>query len=233
VIPHKAERIAYGDDASQFVELWVAAGDATLTLVMFHGGFWRAAYDLGLMDGLCADTAQRGWRAVNVEYRRGQGWTAMAEDVVAAWALAVELSGDDPIVTVGHSAGGHLALWAAAKCAPKPAAVVSLAGVADLGEARRLDLGGGAVDELLDNDARVAADPVELLPTGVPTLLVAPQHDTSVPRSLSASYAGRARALGDQATLIEPAGDHMAVLDPSSDAWAATVAHIIELVAER
>jgi acetyl esterase/lipase len=168
---------------------------------------------------------------VNVEYRRGCGWQAMADDVRGGWAHAVSLASDGPIVTMGHSAGGHLVLWLAAACEPKPNLVVSLAGVADLGLARGLGLGHGAVEELFGDSDFNAADPAQLVPTRVPTLLVAPQSDVSVPRAVSASYAEKARAAGDEATLIEPPGDHMAPIDPSSDAWDQTCARIPELVA--
>lgn len=232
MIGRKADRVDYGGDESQFVEVWDAPGSSALTAVFVHGGFWRAAYKLDLMDGLCADAVQRGWRAINVEYRRGAGWPAMADDIRAAWGAAVEIAGDEATVTVGHSAGGHLALWAAAMCEPKPAVVVSLAGVVDLGVAQRLGLGGGAVDELLRDESRDAADPSKLVPIGVPTLLVAPPADNNVPYAVAQSYVEKARAAGDRVALIEPPGDHMAVIDPHSEAWATTCAAITAQLAE-
>ncbi|HVE95032.1 MAG TPA: alpha/beta hydrolase [Acidimicrobiales bacterium] len=229
----KAERVAYGTEAAQFVEVWNAPGRAELTVVFFHGGFWRAQYDLGLMDGLCADSARRGWRAVNVEYRRERGWPAMRDDVVAAWQTATALGGAAPIVTVGHSAGGHLSLWAAASCEPKPAFVVALAGVADLALAHDLGLGGGAVSDLLGDEPALPADPAQLLPMSVPALLVAPRDDHIVPSAIARSYVEAARAAGDTVELIEPPGDHFAVIDPASTAWAETCARIAELIASR
>lgn len=223
--PRKAERLAYGDDSSQFVEIWDAPGRASGTAVFFHGGFWRESYDLGLMDGLCADAARRGWLAVNVEYRRGRGWPAMAADVCDAWAFVVDTAAQ-PVVTLGHSAGGHLALWAAAACKPKPSLVVSLAGVADLTTARRLDLGGGAVAELFGDAPSPPADPTQLVPLGVTVVLVAPQADLQVPREVSASFAAAARDAGDAVSLVEPPGDHFSVIDPTSRAWADTWEHV-------
>lgn len=231
MISSKAERVSYGPEPDQFVEVWDAPGRAALTAVFLHGGFWRAQYDLGLMDGLCADAARRGWCAVNVEYRRERGWPAMRDDVVDAWQTCVELAGDAPVVTVGHSAGGHLALWAAAMCDPKPALAVALAGVADLVLAHKLGLGGGAVSDLLGAEPLDDADPAQLVPTDVAALLVAPREDLIVPRVIAQSYVEAARAAGDTVELIEPPGDHFSAIDPASEAWALTCTNITELVA--
>lgn len=228
----KADRVPYGAHKAQFVEVWDAPGTSALTAVFVHGGFWRSNYKLDLMDALCADAVQRGWRAVNVEYRRERGWSAMADDVRGAWALAVDVAGQDPIVTVGHSAGGHLGLWAAASCEPKPALAVSLGGVVDLALADELNLGVGAVRALLGAAPLSDADPAQLVPSRAPTLLVAPRSDFVVPREVSASYADKAQAAGDDVTMIEPPGDHFSVIDPASEAWAETCAHIQRAVVD-
>ena len=109
----------YGSDPAQFGELWLPDGGQLGTVVVLHGGFWQAAYDLSLGRPLAADLAARGYAAWNLEYRRvggGGGWPATFEDVAAGIdllaALPVETS---RVVAVGHSAGGHLGVWAAGR----------------------------------------------------------------------------------------------------------------------
>src|SRR5262245_11803493 len=126
----------YGDHPAQVVERFAPTGEPRGTAAAFHGGFWRDAYDRHLMDDLCEDLAGSGWAAWNVEYRRlggGGGWPATFEDVTAALDLV-----GAPVVTIGHSAGGHLALWAAGH--PNVTRAVAQAGVVDLEAAIRLGL---------------------------------------------------------------------------------------------
>jgi pimeloyl-ACP methyl ester carboxylesterase len=206
----------YGDEPDQVVEeSGPQDGPACLLL---HGGFWRAQYDRSLMDGLAADLAGRGWRVLNAEYRRGGApWRTTFEDVLAAIALA-----GDRALAVGHSAGGHLALLAAAH---RPlAGVVSQAGVADLAEADRLNLGAGATRAF--GGGEPDADPIRHAPTGVPTLLVHGAEDELVPPSLSERYAA---AAGEEAELdLRPGEGHFEHIDPSSGAWQRVVAWLEE-----
>ena len=196
------------------------------TIVLIHGGFWRAAYGRSLMDSLAADLVGRGWPVTNIEYRRlgnGGGWPATFDDVLAGIDAV-----DGPAITIGHSAGGHLALWAAAE---RPlAGAVSQAGVVDLRAAFRERVGGASVfgllggspDEVPDRYRR--ASPIERLPLGVPQLVVHGERDGSVPVAMSRSYAAVARAAGDDVTYAEIAGcGHFEHLDPRSPAWAAVV----------
>jgi acetyl esterase/lipase len=149
------------------------------------------------------------------------------------------LRGRGPVVTIGHSAGGHLALWAAARVrspAGAPGAdplvrvthAVSQAGVVDLAEAARLHLSRDAAVELLgarpdeDPERWRLASPAALLPLGVPQLLVHGARDDIVPAAMSEAYAERARELGDEAEVVVlPRGGHFEHLDPRSRAWAA------------
>jgi acetyl esterase/lipase len=109
----------YGADPAQFGELWLPDGAALGTVVVIHGGFWRAPYDLSLGRPLAADLAGRGYAAWNLEYRRvlaGGGWPGTFEDVAAGIDLLATLPVDTSrVVAVGHSAGGHLAAWAAGR----------------------------------------------------------------------------------------------------------------------
>ena len=113
---------SYGGSPSEVGELFVPSGAGPHPVaVVVHGGYWRAQYDRSLMEGLCLDLAAHGMVAWNLEYRRvggGGGWpqtfldVAAGVDALADVAAALDLS---RVVAVGHSAGGQLALWAAAR----------------------------------------------------------------------------------------------------------------------
>ena len=109
----------YGADPAQFGELWLPDGPAAGTVVVLHGGFWRARYDRSLGRPLASDLAERGYAAWNLEYRRalaGGGWPGTFADVAAGIDLLATLPVDSSrVVAVGHSAGGHLAAWAAGR----------------------------------------------------------------------------------------------------------------------
>ena len=118
---------SYGPDPAQFGELWVprAPGHRGVVVIL-HGGFWQARYDLSLGRPLAADLAARGYAAWNLEYRRvsgGGGWPGTFGDVAAGIDLLATLPVDTSrVVVVGHSAGGHLAAWAAGRAKLPPGA---------------------------------------------------------------------------------------------------------------
>jgi acetyl esterase/lipase len=216
----------YGEHPDQFCE---QVGSAGPTVVLLHGGFWRARYGLDLMRPMAADLVQRGWVTWNVEYRRvgtGGGYPATLEDVAAACRAADGL-GLGPLVSLGHSAGGHLSLWLAGE--GLVAGVVSLGGVCCLAGAAEERLGNGAADDFMgarSDDARVAygrADPLRRLPTGVPTTLVHGVRDDTVPIEQSRTYAAAALAAGDDCALVELPGGHFDVIDPRSAGWPTVV----------
>jgi acetyl esterase/lipase len=205
-----------GDGDDQVVEV---EGEGAAVVVLLHGGFWRAQYDRSLMTPLAHDLAARGWCTINAEYRRGGApWRTTFDDVLAAIALA----GERPAFAVGHSAGGHLALLAAAHL--PLAGVVSQAGVADLAEADRLCIGDGVTRRFAGGDPD--ADPIRHAPTGVPTLLVHGAGDEIVPPALSERYA---TAAGGEAELdVRPGEGHFEHIDPASGAWQRVVAWLEE-----
>jgi acetyl esterase/lipase len=218
-------RRSYGDHQDQHVDMHVPRGTRRAVVAVLHGGFWRAPYAADLMDALCVDLAGRGYEAWNVEYRRvgaDGGWPMTFDDVRAAVADA-----GGPLVTLGHSAGGHLALWLAAE--RRTALAVSQAGVVDLVEAWRLGLSRRAPEELLGGtpdqvpDRYASASPAARLPLGVPQLLVHGRRDDTVPAEMSRAYAERARQAGDDVELVETDEAHFECLDPSSESWAAIV----------
>ena len=225
-------------------------------VIFLHGGFWRAAYDRAHTAPLAAALAGAGYAVCTPEYRRvgepGGGWPGTFDDVAAAVDLLPELvetaaapgcvtSG--PLVLAGHSAGGHLALWAAARhrlppssrwhtSAPGPyLGVVGLAAVSDLVACHELQLGGRAADALIGGgpgrypDRYALADPARLLPLGIPVRLVHGTRDDRVPCQMSRDYAASAAAAGDGVVLDELIGcGHFEVIDPLSAGWPAVLA---------
>jgi acetyl esterase/lipase len=235
-------RHRYGDHFHQFADLLLPPdADGPLPVaVLLHPGFWREQYTLDIADALARDLASRGWAAWNVEYRRvgeasGGGYPATLQDVAAAIDFLQTL--DAPldlarVVTVGQSAGGHLALWAATREAPAVplAGAVSQAGTTDLRAADRDGLGDGATSDFMGGhaderpDAYADASPIERLPLGVAQLLVHGEADDVVPPSQSSAYAEAARAAGDDVELVlRPGEDHFVHTDPSNAAWADVV----------
>jgi acetyl esterase/lipase len=230
-------RHRYGSHFHQFGDLLVPDGPGPFPVaVVLHGGFWRERFSLDLMDDHARDLARRGFAAWNVEYRRvgetsGGGYPVTLEDVAAAIDALAGFDAPldlDRVVAIGHSAGGQLGLWAAARAAPavRLAGVVSQAGVHDLREADRLGLGEGATAELMGGhaderpDAYADASPIERLPLGVPALLVHGEADERVPAAMSSSYAEAARAADDEVELVlRPGDDHFVHLDVSGGAW--------------
>jgi len=229
------ERITYGDDPSQWVDLHVPDGASRGLVVVIHGGFWRAQYGAEYGAPLAEDLVGRGWTAANVEYRRvgnGGGFPATLDDVHAAIG-AVAADAEGPVVTLGHSAGGHLATWAGGRTrlerwadGPRVTHVVSQAGVLDLRAAVAEHLGDGAALAFLgDADAATyaQADPLSQVPLDVPVWAVHARDDDTVPFRQAEAYVDAATAAGAEATLVEVAGGHFGVAETGSDAWAACV----------
>lgn len=241
-------RLAYGDAPQQFGDLRIPDAAAPLPLViLIHGGYWRARYDLEYFGHAAAALTARGFATWNIEYRRvgdaGGGWPGTFLDVAAAADYVRQLAERMPIdlqrvVVLGHSAGGQLALWLAGRhriarsspvYQPEPLGlrgVVALAGVCDLRRAWELGLSNGAASELLGGspaqypERYAAASPAELVPLGVEQALIHGTEDSDVPLTLSAEYAALARQHGDRARLVTLQGaDHFVVVDPFSDEW--------------
>ncbi|MFY1694629.1 MULTISPECIES: alpha/beta hydrolase [unclassified Solwaraspora] len=255
-----ALRIPYGPDPEQWGELRLppAAGDRVPVAVLLHGGFWRSIWAADLMDALAIDLADRGYAAWNLEYRRPDrhGWPATTADVATGLAVLAnlpELTGDavpagsldlDRVAVFGHSAGGQLALRLAADTAADGpgsggpggaggvavALAVSLAGVLDLAEGQRRQVGTGAVAAALggvrDDIPQVyaASDPMARLPIGVPQLIVQGASDDLDLIDFNRRYVAAARAAGEDPGWLEQAGDHFSVIDPAAPIWRATMA---------
>lgn len=254
-------KIRYGADSSQWGELHLPAGDRRQgTAVIIHGGFWQSEYGADLGTPLAADLAKRGWVAWNMEYRRvgdGGGWPATLLDVAAGIDTLADIDASGSygrldlghVVAIGHSAGGQLAAWLAARTmlgadAPGAAAtaasagpkgpvavtgVISQAGVLDLTVAAATDVGGSSVPDLLGGtvaqvpDRYQIADPIEHLPLGVPVHCVHSKDDGNVPYSQSTAYVAAATKAGGVAQLHTVQGNHFTLIDPLSAAWKVVV----------
>ncbi len=240
---------AYGSEPLQRGEWWLPPGEGGRdgqhptvvlpTVVLVHGGYWSPSYDRSLEDAVAADLAGRGYLVWNLDYRAADvAWPATFLDVAAGYdhlATGRYAARVDPARTavVGHSAGGHLALWmasrgklpagapGAAPAGPAPVLAVGQAPVAALADGARQGLGGGAVVQLLDGTPDAVperyrvSDPVALAPAPAPTLLLHSAADALVPVSQSESYVA---AAGPTSRLVRVPGDHFAHLDPRSPA---------------
>jgi acetyl esterase/lipase len=244
-------RHAYGTDPSQFGELYRPQRAAHPgTVVVIHGGFWRSTYDLSLGAPLAADLARRGYTAWNLEYRRvgnGGGWPHTPADIAAGIDLLATLDVDTAnVVAIGHSAGGHLATWAAGRStlpadAPGSAprvpvtAVVAQAGVLDLATAADTGVGATAVPDFLGGPPTpqryALADPMRQVPLAAPVLCVHAPADCIVPITQSTNYVGAATKAGGTATLHEATGDHFTLIDPSTPDWRIVVEALPGLLA--
>ncbi|MER8002008.1 alpha/beta hydrolase [Streptomyces sp. NPDC095613] len=246
-------------------------GRAPLVVVL-HGGAWRAPYDRGHVTPFADFLARRGFAVANVEYRRGAAsgepgepgepgagpvagrWPETFDDVAAALDALPSLVPDAlPMadlrrtVLTGHSAGGQLALWAAARHvlpagspwhlprSPELRGVVALAPIADLVRSVELAVCGGAVLQLLGGEAgfkrrREAVDPAVLLPTGIATTVVQGRADLTVPYAVPESFVEAAARAGETVglTLLEDVG-HFPLIDPAADACAVVAEEIAQL----
>ncbi len=214
--------------------------DGPVLAVFVHGGFWRSQFSADWIAELAQACGELGYAVWNLEYPRvgmpGGGWPGTALAVRDALGAAIAEAGGRAVAVVGHSAGGHLALWAAGE--QPPALVVSLAGVADLTTAAREGIGERAVTAFIgadpddDPDAYRAADPIQRLPLGVAQLLVHGDADDRVPVRQSRSFAAAARAAGDRCELHELAGaGHFDLIAPGGPAWPIVAARLRELAA--
>lgn len=211
--------------------------------MLIHGGFWLDSFGAALMDPIAEDLRERGYATWNLEYRRvgsGGAYPATFEDVADGIDYVDQLGIDGPVTVIGHSAGGHLAVWAASRNertpggAPRVVAetTISLSGVLDLVAGAEENLGGGAVVGLMGADPTAAAqtyawaDPIQLVPAAGSISAVHAVDDRNVPISQSRAYVDANLAAGGAAALITVPGDHFALIDPGSAAWA----RVIELV---
>ena len=244
-------KIPYGDHPSQFGELRIPDLSGLKPVVItIHGGFWQSKYGLEENDPLDVDLTSRGYATWNIEYRRvgedGGGWPGTFIDVIDAVNHLTQIEERfeldlSRVVILGHSAGGHLALWLASrmdkihmdqinKMLRVPIQrVISLAGVSDLRKMWEIheekgisspvaSFVGGSPREVSQR-YRIAS-PIELLPLNVEQIIIHGELDRHVPVEMSIEYHRRASEQGDKVRLIVlPEAEHFMVIDPSSSAW--------------
>lgn len=242
--PAPDHRLAYGGDPLQFGELRLPDGEGPYpVVVVIHGGCWLAEYDLGYISGLADALTGAGVATWSIEYRRvgdeGGGWPGTFQDVADGVDHLQEIASKynldlDRVAAVGHSAGGHLALWLAGRKwldgddplrGEAPLAlngVVALAGITDLAAYSAPEGCGAAVEPLLGGDPADVGDrlqrgsPILLVPFGITQILVIGELDPIVPKAQATSFVEAALQMGDRVQVVEIAGaGHFELVDPA------------------
>lgn len=247
--PEPGIRISYGEGPSQFGELYLPEGEGPFpVLVLIHGGCWRVEYGLDHVAPLADDLREAGVAVWLPEYRRlgeaGGGFPGTFDDMVAGFGQLERLADAHPldldrVALAGHSAGGHLALWLAARHrlpadhrwhADAPAGLRGVVGLAAISDLARYAEGDGACNrsaaDLLGEEAPGGEDrlalisPDRLLPPAAPVHLIHGREDAIVPLNQSVVHAARIRAAGGEARrlIIEGAG-HFDLIAPFAQAW--------------
>jgi len=246
VFPAKKRTEKYGLEAFQEADLYLPTTKHPAVVCLLHGGFWRMPYGREQLVPMAKDLVSKGFAVWNIGYRRlganGGGWPGTFNDVILALNHLGSLvqSGIDldltRVIVAGHSAGGHLALWSAAQprrnpseievLTVKPVATIGLAPVIDLISTFDLGSGDNAVGELLGGSPKDISErysvssPQEMLPLGVPQLLVHGTQDDALPIEFARNYARSAHTAGDAIDFVElPDAGHMDYLDLNSEAY--------------
>jgi 3-dehydroquinate dehydratase-2 len=209
----------YGPHSDNVADVRPPPGDPVGVAILVHGGLWRQEYERDTVETLAVDLTGRGFVTWNVEYRRGGdgGWPGCAHDVMTAIDHVRRLEGPElPLAVLGHSAGGHLALWAGARRNAAIDLVVGLAPITDLGDMA----GAGAVGASEAGRLLTAGAPTSVGAVPGKTLLVHGEDDEVVPTSHSSRLSPEARV-----ELIPNMG-HFPILDPEREHWPSVVAEL-------
>ena len=193
------ETLHYGPAPEQFMSVWRPQRASLATLILLHGGCWSNEYDLTHTGPVATALADAGYTVWSVEYRRvgdaGGGWPGSLEDAEEAVRVIANQTAARPVILLGHSAGGHLALLLGAGMAthaePMVDAVVGLSPIAQLA---RYGAGDNSCQKMVPRfmggqpadmpDAYRCADPVNLTPHPLTVVLVG-EADTIVPSVFS------------------------------------------------
>jgi acetyl esterase/lipase len=241
-------RISYGTDPHQFGQLRLPEMEGLFPVVIvIHGGCWLSQYDLHHVSPLATEITKMGYATWSLEYRRigndGGGWPGTFLDIADGIDHLRELEKEFPldlerVVTIGHSAGGHLALWTASRHKipakgelfrknPLPIrGVIALAAIGNLDLPDLQEICGGAIAKLMGGtpaevpERYAQGSPLELLPLGIPQIFIQGAKDPIVPMESVQYFCEAAEKSGDKVKLIilEEAG-HFEVVMPTTFAW--------------
>ncbi|MCR8644499.1 alpha/beta fold hydrolase [Paenibacillus sp. N1-5-1-14] len=269
-VPHQAIRIPYGDDENQFGDLRLPEGEGPFPVaIVIHGGFWRAKFNLDHINPLADALTAQGVATWTIEYRRvgheGGAWPGTFIDSALATNYVRTLADTYPIdlnrvVTIGHSAGGHLAVWLAGRnnlptdsvlrtsdLSLTLKGVVSLAGVSDLALMHDVHQIRETINGFHDNptydllngtpierpDRYNEGSPIKLLPCGVRLCVIHGSLDINVPIGISDHFVQAARSAGDAVDyMILPTAEHFQLIDPDTEAGLQVVQSTIRLLQE-
>lgn len=250
--PPPAARVPYGPEPAQFGALWLPERSASgpdappggLPVVMLiHGGCWLNSYGVDHVPPMAAALRDAGMAVWAPEYRRigdpGGGNPGTFEDVRASWEALQTLApahGLDlgRVILMGHSAGGHLALWLAQEPGVTPRGVVLLAGITDL-EAYRSPTGcgasvdllmGGTPDEVPDSFADFSPVHRSRPAPAVPVVLVVADGDAIVPGAQAQAYMAR----DPRARVVGVPGGHFDLIAPWAPPWPSILNEVDTLV---
>lgn len=233
-----------GPEQTDVYDVWEPHSDQRargVTVALVHGGFWREQYDRAHQSPLADALARDGFHVANLEYPRigmpGGGWPGTGSSLLArVESVHADDHLPDRVVVVGHSAGGHLALWLASDArAPWLLGVLALAPAAHLGEVARLGLSDDAALALLGSPPEEApelwahADPARQRLT-VPTVIVTGERDDVVPASVVERYVAARSPEEPLHTAVARGADHFDVIDPDHPAYLLLLAEVEELV---
>lgn len=234
------QTLAYGDDSAQCGDLYQPAGPVRGLICLLHGGFWTMPYDRSQLNKMAQHLVADGWLVWNIEYRRvpvpGAGFPGTCDDVVTAInhllsALTDAQRQSLPLYVVGHSAGGHLALWLNScreRLLVAPRLIIALAPVVDLvanhQDAQRRPfieafIGGSLTDR---PDRYAQASPLALASAEGHLQVLHGAADEMLPLSEVEDYVRQVQACGGDISLtIIPQGRHMDFTDLRSPSFAA------------
>ena len=256
-------RIAYGSDSLHFGDLRVPEGTGPFPVaIIIHGGCWLSRFaSLKIMSPLADALARDGIATWNVEYRRndnpGGGWPGSFLDVANGVDYIRVLAKKYPLDTTrvaitGHSAGAHLALWAAgrkriqasspiATAAPfTPWVTVPLGGPGDMAEMTTREKGicgpmpsasgimGGLPAEVPDHYRD--GSPLSLLPLGVRQVLITGEKDGVMPPAVREAWIAKSTAAGDQASMVLVGGGHFELLAPDHESGRTVRRTLVEIL---
>ena len=240
-------RIAYGGGPLQFGEIRLPAGDGPYPVaIVIHGGCWLAKYDIAHIGSLASALTDMGIATWSLEYRRvgdaDGAWPATFEDVARGAdhvrRLADEYHLDlDRVIAIGHSAGGHLALWLAGRTGIRKTSelysrepigllgVLALAPAPDLAYLHEQKVCDHVIDKLMGGSPTLlperyqAASPPEMVPLGTRQIILTGAHDERwLPVGMR--YYEAARQAGDSVehVMAQDSG-HFELIVPTTSTW--------------